>query len=186
MIDQNQNRGFTLVEMLIAIGLFIVVVTISMGALLSIFDANRKARTSKSVVDNLNFTIENMARTVRFGTKYHCGETGVISDPLNCPHGGSGSNFLAVEFESTLVSYRLDTVNRRIQRRDGPTTNPWRDITPDEVEITNLTYYVTGAGTGDISQPYVTAIVRGYVGTKSNTQSNFSIETTMSQRVLDI
>ena len=53
----KNKKGFTLVEMLIAISLFIVVTFFSIGSLLSIFDASKRARDSKTVVDNLNFAI---------------------------------------------------------------------------------------------------------------------------------
>jgi prepilin-type N-terminal cleavage/methylation domain-containing protein len=98
------KKGFTLVEMLIAVGLFTLIASISLGAILNIFDANRRNQSSKTVVDNLNFSIENMARTVRFGTNYHCGSTGDLATARNC---STGDNILAVNFESKTVVYVL-------------------------------------------------------------------------------
>ena len=43
------NSGFTLVEMIVAVALFAVVMLISVAALLSLVDANRKAQALQSV-----------------------------------------------------------------------------------------------------------------------------------------
>ena len=59
------ERGFTLVEIMVAIGIFVALVTVSMGALASIFDANRKSQSLKAIMTNLNFAVEVMAREIR-------------------------------------------------------------------------------------------------------------------------
>lgn len=178
---KNENRGFTLVELLIAVSLFIMVVTISLGAMLSIFDANKKARSTKTVVDNLNLSIENMARTVRFGSNYYCGSSSNIYATNNCSAGGSS---LSVTFEGKRIIYSWDSNNKSITRSyDGGTAE---SITSVDTTIDKLTFYVYGSTAGDNIQPYVSAVIYGYVGTKPTSQANFSIQTLMSQRTLDL
>jgi prepilin-type N-terminal cleavage/methylation domain-containing protein len=94
MIKRNSQKGFTLVEMLIAITLFIIVAFISIGAILTIFSANKKSQTSKTVVDNLNYTIESMVRNIRFGKTYHCGTGTPYNSLTNC---SGGDTFIAVQ-----------------------------------------------------------------------------------------
>ena len=60
MKKSKLNRGFTLIELMTAVSIFVVVMTISMGAILNIFDANRKARTLKTVLNNLNLVVERI------------------------------------------------------------------------------------------------------------------------------
>jgi prepilin-type N-terminal cleavage/methylation domain-containing protein len=181
--EANRSGGFTLVELLIAVSLFVVVVTISMGAILTIFDANRKAQSSKTVVDNINLSIENMARTVRFGNNYHCGSSGTLSNPNDC---SSGDTFLAVTFQGSLVAYRLNGTT--IQKSDNPNggESTYTNITAPEANIEYLKFYVFGSTVSDTNQPYVVAVIKGYVGNKLTTQTVFSLETLMSQRALDI
>ncbi len=177
----KRSFGFTLVEIIVAVSLFTLVATISIGAVLSIFDANKKSQTSKTVVDNLNLSIEDMARTVRFGTNYHCGSGGTLTSPQNC---SVGDNFLAVNFNSSTVVFRLN--NSRIERStNGGTT--YSPITASDVVIETLNFYVFGAtDSPSLQQPYVLVLIRGYVGTKPTQQTKFTIETIMSQRALDI
>jgi len=175
-----KQEGFTLVELLVAISLFIVVVVISMGAILSVFDANKKAQSSKTVVDNLNIAVENMARTVRFGTNYHCGSDGYLSTPTDCSNGDTS---LAVSFEGSTIVYRLNGTAIQISNNGGST---YTNITSPETIIEYLKFYVFGSSDSDANQPYVVVVISGYVGSRSTNQTAFSIETLMSQRILDI
>lgn len=176
--------GFTLVEMLIAVSLFIVVVTISIGALLSVYDANKKAQSSKTVVDNLNLGIENMTRTIRFGSSYYCGVSSSISATSDCFNGG---NSVSVTFKGNRIIYKWNgTINDPIQRSDDGGIN-YTNITSPETKIQYLKFYVSGSNPNpNTEQPYIIAVIKGYSGSKLTTQTEFSIETMMSQRKHDI
>lgn len=177
------KKGFTLVELLIAVSLFIIVATISIGAILSVFDANKKAQSSKTVVDNLNLAIENMARTVRFGSNYYCGISSDISSVNNCLNGG---NSISVTFEGNRIIYSWNgTENDPIRKSENGGSN-YTNITAPETKIEYLRFYVFGSTISDNNQPYIVAVIKGRVGNKSTTQTIFSIGTLMSQRTLDI
>ena len=64
----NFKNGFTLVELLVAVSLFVVVSTVSIMALITIKEANAKAQVKRNVLSNLSFAVENMARNLRVGT----------------------------------------------------------------------------------------------------------------------
>jgi len=177
------NKGFTLVEMLIAISLFVVIAFISIGAILSIFDANRRAQSSKTVVDNLNLAIENMTRTIRFGGNYYCGESSNTSQTSDCSSGGSNS--ISITFEGVRVIYKWDSTAKTIKRSYN---GVWDDegITSPETKIEYLKFYIFGSSDSDDNQPYVIAVIEGYSGNKPTAQSRFSLQTLMSQRELDL
>lgn len=187
-----KQDGFTLVEMLIAVGLFSVIASISIGALLIIFDANRRSESSKTVVDNLNLSLENMVRTVRFGNSYHCGESGTLSNPADCSDGGET---FAVQFDTdndgdleTVVYKKCGSSIKRSENgvfNCNDTTN-MKNITSGDTVIERLKFYVLGSDTTDFKQPYVVAHISGYVGTSPTEQSKFSIQTLMSQRIIDL
>ncbi|MFA6270590.1 MAG: type II secretion system protein [Candidatus Paceibacterota bacterium] len=179
-IPAKRSGGFTLVELLVAVSLFVVVATISIGAILSVFNANKKAQSSKTVVDNFNLSIENMSRTVRFGNNYHCGVSGTISVPSSCP---GGDTFFAVTFNGSVVVYRLN--GTAIQKSDDGGVN-YTDITDPAAVIEYLKFYVFGTTVSDNDQPYVVVVIKGKVGNKVINQTTFSIETLMSQRSLDL
>lgn len=186
-VSLQSKRGFTLIELIVAITLFTVITTFALGSVLAIFDANRRARSMRTVVDNLNFSIESMARNIRFGTNYYCGTSSNLNSTNDCSI--NGANHLSVTFEGLRYIYGWqgganDPIRRSI---NGGTT--YTNITSPETKIQDLKFYVFGStpsSSGDNNQPRVLVIIRGYVGNKPTAQSTFNIQTLMSQRKLDI
>ncbi len=176
----KNKKAFTLVELLIAISLFSIIAFISMGAIITIFDANKNSQASKTVVDSLNFNIDDMARTIRFGNSYDCGGISTPANPNDC---SLGSSELALIFDGDNIIYRLNS--GAIQKSsDGGYT--YSNITSSDVVIDYLRFYVFGSSFGDINQPFVLAVIKGYVSSKPTAQSRFMLQTIMSQRALDI
>lgn len=179
----HSSRGFTLVEIIVASGLFIVVMLVMSGAVLSIFDANQKSKNLRAVMDNLNLSLESMTRTVRFGTEYSCGGG---TTPLSCPEGTYTSSLGVTSMDGVRTVYALS--NGRISRTTALGTF---DLTSPDVTITRLAFRVSGAepytggAPGNLLQPKVIITISGYVGTKVTTQSSFSLQTSVSQRVFD-
>ena len=66
------HHGFTLVEMLVALALFSVVITIAVGALLMLISSNQRLQSEQSVMTNLSFALDSMTREIRTGAAYFC------------------------------------------------------------------------------------------------------------------
>lgn len=187
----SSQKGFTLIEIMVSVALFAVVMTISVGALLSLVDANRKAQALNSIMNNLNFALENMSRNMRVGTTYHCSSTALvpvnIDTPQDCSTGG-----VLVAFEkyngdpSTLgdqVVYRF-TGGHIEKSSDGGAS--FISITASEVVIEDMAFYVVGTTQGDTAQPRIVMTLKGSAGISGRTITNFNLQTTISQRVLDL
>lgn len=189
--NKNSEKGFTLIEIMVASTLFVTVMLIISGSIVSVFSANQKSKTLRSVMDNLNLTMESMTRTIRFGRNYNCGSVLPLTTPNNCP---SGSNtFSITKIDGSTVTYSLSS--GRIVRREAGVDY---FLTSPDVSITSLLFKVEGAGpyisgvgvtcASDITgnyckQPKVIISVVGNVGSKS--ASSFSLQTTISQRSFD-
>ena len=183
------QKGFTLIEMMVSVALFAIIMAIGAGAILSIINGNRKAEALSSVVNNLNFAVESMTRDMKTGNNYQCGNA---SDPdfPNCPTGENNITFSSILNAGNVV-YCL--VGNHISRSIAtPPSEPScgdsnsENISSDEVNITNLEFYVSGATVGPSDgQPKVLIIIQGTAGT-GKTASPFNIETMVSQRSLDI
>lgn len=178
------KKGFTLIELMVSVSIFLIIMTVSMGALLSVFAANRKFEALKTVMDNLNLSVESMSREMRFGKNYHCiPETTdeiPLTSPENCPTGSDGVSFLA-EDGTTQIVYEINGTEIDKSTDGGTTFVP---VTAPEVSISSLTYYVTGATPSDASQPKVLIKIQGYSGT-STAATAFTLQTLVSQRALD-
>lgn len=68
------QSGFSLVEMIVALAVFAVVITIAVGALLMLIGTNQRLQAEQSVMTNLSFALDSMTREIRTGTHYYCEE----------------------------------------------------------------------------------------------------------------
>lgn len=185
------GRGFSIVEMLVATALFSIVMVIAVGSLLTMVDANRKAQSLKSVMNNLNFAMESMVRSARVGTSYHCENITSpppdIATPKDCPDGGILFAFEPFDGNPGIPNdqevYRL--LDGRIERsmNSGSSFTP---VTADEVQIDDLAFYVVGTTPGDDFQPKAVITIRGSAGETERTRTEFALQMVASQRVFDI
>ncbi len=73
----NNNKfiakaGFTLIEMIVSLGVFAVVVTTAVGAVLMLIATNQQLQGEQSVMTNLSFALDTMTREIRTGTNIYC------------------------------------------------------------------------------------------------------------------
>jgi len=185
-------KGFTLIEIMVSVSVFSVIMLLTSSSIYTVFDANRKSQSLRSVMDNLNLSLESMTRTIRFGKDYHCDIN--FGDPALPRDCAGGANSIAVlDSNGTQVRYSFDAVNRKIVRIIGGVS---QDVTGSDVTITIATFrvfgstpYIAGAGTcpgsNDCLQPQVIIVVSGYSGAKATSRSSFNLQTTISQRIFD-
>lgn len=177
-------RGFTLIEMIVSVALFSVVMFVSVGALLAIADANRKANALRITMDNLNFAMESMSRAMRTGSGYSCGMV-PVSPPafgVNCLGGGQSFSFTDQNGDTVIYAYDSDKESV-VAKKEGQ--SDFHSLTSPEINVEGLTFYVTGVGNTGINeghQPRVVIVVKGKAGTTQRTQTSFNIQTTVSQR----
>jgi prepilin-type N-terminal cleavage/methylation domain-containing protein len=189
----SADKGFSLIEMLVAVALFSGVMLIAVGALLSLIDANRKAQALSSVMNNLNFALENMSRNIRVGTTYHCESSNNVPTDVDevkdCSSGGQLFAFEASSGDSgdknDQIVYRINGTKLEKSERSG-LPNTFIDITAAEVSIDKFSFYVDGTSLIDGMQPRVVIVLQGSAGVNARTRTEFNLQTMVSQRVLDI
>ena len=187
--ELRTSRGFTLIEMIVATALFSVVMLVSVGALLSLVAANRKAQALHSVMNNLNVALDGMVRSIRMGSTYHCGG-GDYTVPQDCLNGDA---LLAFEpFGGDLNDgqdqwvYFYDETTNRIYKSDNSGINSLA-ITAPSVTIDDLTFYVIGTERGDTTQPKVVISILGTANAENaKARTTFHIQATAVQRILDL
>ena len=211
--SRREQRGFTLIEMMVSISIFAIVAVVAIGALLKIVDANKKAQSLETSINNLNFILDSMTREMRVGSKYNCipGQGPILTTLTTaapCPSGVANS--WVIEFNSSksyppgnptcnlIYAYYFDMTSGGIplqkaeQKECGPNSNndeltPYPLISNDAGLDSAITF---SAGTirvaaGDTQQPFVQLYFRGSAGARTQTQSTFDLQTTISQRLPD-
>lgn len=181
---RTYRRGFTLIEMIVSVGIFAIVMTVALGVLLAVSQADRKAETMKSIMDNLNFSLESMTRAIRTGRSYSCGESLSGGD---CAASGNQA-FSFIDVNGNTVTYRFSTTACAngvgcIERRIG--SGSWAAMTSPDVIISSMRFYLIGSGAGDLTQPKMTVLLSGYVQVSDSQRSTFAVQTSATQRLYD-
>lgn len=203
-IINKTKKGFTLIEVVISVGLFSIVMMVSLAIILSVVDNNKKVHSVNVVVDNLNFAIDSMVRDIKTGKSYQCGTSPIIDTTSNTSCLNS-QNSNAITLISTLydkdkiVQYEYDKENGKIIKRscevDTNNTTPNQktcqgsffesDLTSSEINITDVKFIVNQGNPGSV-QPSVFLLIKGTSAVNPTDASNFSIQTLISQRYLNI
>jgi len=191
-MSSQSERGFTLVEIIVAMGLFIVVATSAIGALLTVMDSNRKVKSLRAGMDNLNVALEQMIREMRTGGIYHCDPippgnlTPSPPAPINnkdCPTGGDTVAFISQSGDTIAYKENSGTIVRSV---NGGAFS--RIIAPD-ITINDLEFYVSGSnpyigqsGVADTkTQAHIIIYIDGSVD-NAGVNSNFQLQTMATQR----
>lgn len=202
-----KRGGFTLIEIMVSITLFTIVMMLSLGAIFSIIDGNKKAQAINSVANNLNFAIESMVRDIKTGYAYTCGggipAVDVAADILD---GGNGCDASESQESISLVSTITGSNNgskrgvkyERIEDSSGRGSiiktvkdevgveNPY-PLTSPEVDVQKLDFYVDNPVSSSYSgQPKVFLIIKGTTTVSPDKVTDFTIQTLISQRNLNL
>ncbi len=99
----NNQAGFTLIELMIASAIFIVVTVTGVTVLITATNNYRTTSEIRQSMDTLSFVMEDMTRTIRLGTMFHCGNWANVEQFDSCEVdtganlGQLGGLFLALE-----------------------------------------------------------------------------------------
>jgi type II secretory pathway pseudopilin PulG len=205
--------GYTIIETMIAISLFIVIIMAGMGALLNANSVHNKSQDTMSILDSLNFVMDEMSTNLRTGYNYNCVKRGPgLPANISATQDCSSSEGIGVAFEeengdlyrgSPPTLYNDDQwiyYIRNTEEEDSSgnaiygifksingTDSGAFQLTPSEVHINpDESYFVvSGAGSSDTDQPFVTVKLVGEIVYKDTT-TPFSLRTSVSQRNIDI
>ena len=174
--------------MLVSVAIFSIVMVIALGALLAMSESDRKAQTLKSVINNLNFSLDAMTRSMRTGVNYHCDiAQGTVTATRDCASTpGTSIAFLSAENQTVRYcrgngSTCSSTGTAILVSKGSAALAP---ITASEVAITNLQFYVSGAQDSAL-QPHIVVLLSGSVPVSSSQNSTFDLQTSITQRLYD-
>jgi len=174
------GRGFTLVEMIVSLGLFSLVMLVSVSAVLAVVETNRHTRAVKNAADNLAFAIDSISRALKFATKVYCGESGTLDEVQICPEGNSFLTFRDYR-TGERVEYRL--YQNAIQRKDtSQKPAEFIPITAPEVVVNSLVFYVTDESDGAAKTRHKVRLNVEAQSSVGNKTVNFNLQTTVALR----
>ncbi len=170
----QRNKGFTLIELMVSVTIFAIVMVISMGAILTVVNGNKKNQTMQVAINNLNFAVESMTRSIKTGYDYSIGNacksvTLHISEDQGGPAGDD------------LVTYSLQKHDENENYGlylDNEDTDYHGFVTAPDLNITDLCFRESSGG-----QPAMTIVIKGETtGSKEGLKTSFNLFTSVTQR----
>lgn len=166
----NRAAGFTLLEMIAALGVFSVIIIIFSATFLSLLNAERRTQIAANVQDNLRFALEVMAKEIRTGTGY------------SIPSSPSNTSITFTNADNVPVTYRLSgsdllsnpcNLNPCIGK---VISGKFLPLTSKQISVQKLEFYPLSG-----SQPSVQIVIRARAMVQ-NVETELTVQTTISKR----
>lgn len=166
--------GFTLMELMVAMTIFIILMVIVSGGFVNAIKTQRSMTQLMSVNNNASLVLEQMVREIRTGYGF----------TLNDQGGGCSNRLEFINFASNTVVYSLS--EDRVWRSEAAA--PAQALTATNVDIERLCFVSTPAvrESEDIFPWRITILLR--VGARDNLGENsaLNVQTTVSPRILPL
>lgn len=198
-INKNFQKGYTLIEILVAIGIFTTVIAVPTGFFVSSLKGQQRALNSQTLVDNVSYSLEYISRALRMAKK----ETNCTSktDPSTCvclKNKGYGFNYETTQggkgirfdnYQNVCQEIFWDTSDNQLKEiKDGGSPVA---LTSKKLQVLS---FKIGTTTPDIwsqdndKQARVTLFleIQAKGPEAFGSQPKIQIQTTISQRNLDV
>ena len=165
---KDKNRaGYTIAEMIVAMGIFLILLSIASGSFIRILRTQRETVALLAANGNASLAMEQISREIRTGGSF-----------MN-----SGDEFRFTNSKNESVSYRLNSFSGKIERsQDGIT---FSDMTADNVRVSNLKFIIFRGTPEDAYPNRITVVIQAAPSIYSGGNPVINLQNTISARALD-
>lgn len=153
----RREAGFTLLEVIVSLGIFFVVIVMAIGAVLAINNAQVKASNVQIIQDNLRFALEFVTKELRAGDNFstaNCSGSPSTCSQINFTHSLAGGGSEDVGF-----CLRGNTIQRL---RNTSDCNLGAAITSDDIIVDRLLFYIVEQASPPLIQPRLTIGIQAH------------------------
>jgi prepilin-type N-terminal cleavage/methylation domain-containing protein len=192
----SHSRGFTLVELLVAIGLFSILFAIAGGGFVNALRAQRQISAMMAAESNIGIALEEMAREIRTGYLFcHDPITAEGVSKCDVPTDPVYSRHCVLDAQTTWpVCSDLEYYNANSEKVDYVLKNGilergkndvYQPITGNNVTVRSLSFVIHGNKEGDQWNPRITITVGVAPNDPSVSWDTVNLETSVSAREID-
>src|SRR3989344_2319236 len=164
------EKGFTLIELMVAVGVFSIAITASSGLFITSLRGQQRTYVVQNLADNARYAMEAMAKEMRMGSGF---------SGATC--AGNSCSFIShmMHRDGKNVKFSLGT-DAKIMFDDGISELP---ITSANIEVTSLDFELIGGS--DTTQERVVIVMQAKVaGNSPYASAGMTLQTTISPRAL--
>ncbi len=181
----KKNNAFTIVELLIAVALFTVILSITSGVFIRSLRTQRVITSFIAANSNASLSMEQLAREIRTGQDFCSGPN------IGCAeNSGVFQELIFTNARGEQVNYELseprtigaNTIRSIMKSTDSGMPLP---VTADNVNISQFSFYLNGQESGDGGNPRITIVLGvGATGIPFS-DALINLQTTVSSRVVE-
>lgn len=175
MLQCLNEKGITLVEMLVVIGIFSLIAGAISGPFLSGISSQRKILANQEILDQTSYVLEYMSRALRMAKKDQNGTC--IPAKTNYQKLANGIKFL--NYNNECQQFYLE--QSQLKENKAGTILP---LTSNLIKVRSFRIQLSGETQTDNLQPRVTIFLE--VEGRGKNPPKIQIQTTISQRNLDV
>lgn len=183
----NNEKGISLVELVVAVSVFSIMVTAASGIFINALKAQKTIVAKQNVADNLRYVMEFMVKEMRMAQTDTVNPSLTFNDGAAVPATVKNGRFTKISFKNMSLSaiiYDFDSVNNKILRNDLGGIGGVQAISSDEVLITDLKFTVNNWNLTpgpDAVAPYITILIKAKA--KSGAGGETELQTSVSPRI---
>ncbi|TFG35833.1 MAG: prepilin-type N-terminal cleavage/methylation domain-containing protein [Parcubacteria group bacterium] len=190
-IKKINKKGYTLIEILVGISIFMILIAASTEFFVSSLEMQQEALISQRLLDNVSYSFEYMSRALRMAQKSDGSCSGMAADANYEKTLTENGGIRFVNYKGDCQEFYLSWPSNNVKSlmvKIG--TDPALPITPEYLNVVSFNVSDENGSWDDKDsyQPRVTIFLEGK-GLKSNKPELhpiIKIQTTISQRNLDI
>lgn len=177
----KSGAGFTVTELIVAMGVFVVVVVIAVGVFVGVVQNQRRLTELMAVNNNAGAALEQMTREIRTGYRFCEGQ----NPAQPCDATTESLNF--ENYAGDAVRYARTEGNRIVRSVEGGAEI---GLTSSEVDVTDLAFIVAQRGLtlgSDLCAPWrITILMRARPRGDADASRETKLQTTVSSRVFPV
>ncbi len=176
-----QNKGFTLIEMTVAMAIFTLLVGVTTGVFISSIKNQKQVLATQEILDQTSYLMEYMSRSLRMAVKDDIESGGVTRDCLSLDRVNYefvGQCLKFRNYQNKCQQFCLDAATHQMKDENG------NYLTSENLQVSDFLVTLIGERQppSDSLQPKVT-ISLNIAGRE---QTSVKIQTTISQRNPDV
>jgi prepilin-type N-terminal cleavage/methylation domain-containing protein len=188
LITKNK-KGFTLIEVLVSVTLFVVIMMAVTNIFKMVIDAQRNAIAAQNVQESLKYFFEITGKEMRMAVKNNgdCDPSKVpVGSVFGLAENSYGDTLYFKNYLGECVQYFLEKDYHDVLRfavsREQEGVRQVDFISPEKISIDSLHFVVRAGGSSYIYQPQVTMNMSASALSSSKFQADMTLQTTVSSR----
>ncbi len=186
MASKN-NKGFVLIEMLVAIAMFMIIIVSITSLSVSAIRNQKMVLANQEISGQASYAFEYISRALRMAQKDSAGNCVSVNGNYTNPLGSSSVRFL--NHSGKCQEFYLDGGGELKEKKSTDATQggfgTGTALMSDHITITSLDFHLIGADNTDNLQPRVVIVLDAQAASVAGTP-RLRIQTTVSQRNLDL